>query len=106
LGLYNTVKVKQMNHKEDSTRDTLKTALVHLNAMDLHEKEEGKSIRLVIDKLEDTRSLMFWGNRARQAKNSWHKVRERVQAFIKVGNTAVEHRVDPALFDLVNMPAV
>jgi hypothetical protein len=106
LGLYNTVKVKQIKHKEDSTRDTLKTALVHLNAMDLHEKEEGKSIRLVIDKLEDTRSLMFWGNRARQAKNSWHKVRELVQAFIKVGNTAVEHRVDPALFDLVNMPAV
>jgi hypothetical protein len=38
LGLYNTVKVKQIEHKEDSTRDALKTALVHLNAMDLHEK--------------------------------------------------------------------
>jgi hypothetical protein len=33
-------------------------------------------------------------------------VPELVQAFIKVGNTAVEHRVDPALFDLVNMLAV
>jgi hypothetical protein len=33
-------------------------------------------------------------------------VRELVQAFIKVGDTAVEHRVDPALFNLVNMPAV
>jgi hypothetical protein len=44
LGLYNTVKVKQIENKEDSTRDTLKTALVHLNAMDLHEKEEEKSI--------------------------------------------------------------
>jgi hypothetical protein len=32
-------------------------------------------------------------------------VRELVQAFIKVGNTAVEHRVDPAIFNLVNMPA-
>jgi hypothetical protein len=27
-------------------------------------------------------------------------------AFIKVGDTAVEHRVDPALFNLVDMPAV
>jgi hypothetical protein len=106
LGLYNTFKVKQIEHKEDSTRDALKTALVHLNTMDLHEKEEEKSIGQVIDKLEDTRSLMFRGSRARQAKNSWHKVRELVQAFIKVGNTAVEHRVDPAIFNLVNMPAV
>jgi hypothetical protein len=60
----------------------------------------------VIDKLEDTRKLMFRGSRARQAKNSWHKVRELVQAFIKVGDTAAEHRVDPALFNLVDMPAV
>jgi hypothetical protein len=104
--LYITVKVKQIEHKEDSTRDALKTALVHLNAMDLHEKEEEKSIRQVIDKLEDTRNVMFRGSRARQAKNSWHKVRELVQAFIKVGNTAVEHRVDPAIFNLFNMPAV
>jgi hypothetical protein len=29
LGLYNTVKVRQIEHKEDSTRDALKTALVH-----------------------------------------------------------------------------
>jgi hypothetical protein len=106
LGLYNKVKVKQIEHKEDSTRDALKTALVHLNAMDLHEKEEEKSIGQVIDKLEETRSLMFRGSRARQAKNSWHKVLELVQAFIKVENTAVEHRVDPAIFNLVNMPAV
>jgi hypothetical protein len=106
LGLYNTVKVKQIETKEDSTRDALKTALVHLIAMDLHEKEEEKSIGQVIDKLEDTRKLIFRGSRARQAKNSWHKVRELVQAFIKVGDTAVEHRVDPALFNLVNMPAV
>jgi hypothetical protein len=106
LGLYNTVKVKQIEHKEDSTRDALKTALVHLNARDLHEKEEDKSIGQVIDKLEDTRSLMFRGSRARQAKNSWHKVRDLGQAFIKVGNTAVEHRVDPAIFNLVNMSAV
>jgi hypothetical protein len=42
LGLYNTVKVKQIEVKEDSTREALKTALVHLNAMDLHEKEEEK----------------------------------------------------------------
>jgi hypothetical protein len=61
LGLYNTVNVKQIEHKEDSTRDALNTALVHLNAMDLHEKEEEKSIGQVIDKLEDTRSLMFRG---------------------------------------------
>jgi hypothetical protein len=106
LGLYNMVKVKQIENKEDSTRDALKTALVHLNTMDLHEKEEEKSIGQVIDKLEDTRKLMFQGSRARQAKDSWHKVRELVQAFIKVGDTAVEHRVDPALFNLVNMPAV
>jgi hypothetical protein len=64
LGLYNTVKVKQIEHKEESTRDALKTALVHLNAMDLHEKEEEKSIGQVIDKLEDTKSLMFQGSRA------------------------------------------
>jgi hypothetical protein len=51
LGLYNTEKVKQIEVKEDSTREALKTALVHLNAMDLHEKEEEKSIREVIDKL-------------------------------------------------------
>jgi hypothetical protein len=89
LGLYNTVKVKQIEHKEDSMRGALKTALVHLNAMDLHEKEEEKSIGQVIDKLEDTRNLTFRGSRARQAKNSWHKVRELVQAFIKVGNTVV-----------------
>jgi hypothetical protein len=44
LGLYNTVKVKQIENREDSTRDALNTALVHLNAMDLHEKEEEKSI--------------------------------------------------------------
>jgi hypothetical protein len=106
LGLYNTVKVKQIENKEDSTRDALKTALLHLNAMDLHEKEEEKSIGQVIDKLEDTIKLMFRGSRARQAKDSRHKVRELVQAFIKVGDTAVEHRVDPALFNLVNMPAV
>ncbi len=106
LGLYNTVKVKQIERKEDSTREAVKTALVHLNAMDLHEKEEEKSIGQVIDKLEDTRKLMFRGSRARQATNSWHKVRELVQAFIKVGDTAVEHRVDPALFNLVDMPAV
>jgi hypothetical protein len=49
--------------------------------------------------------LIFRGSRARQTKNSWHKVRELVQAFINVGNTAMEHRVDPAIFDLVNMPA-
>jgi hypothetical protein len=30
-------KLKQIEHKEDSTRDARKTALVHLNAMDLHE---------------------------------------------------------------------
>jgi hypothetical protein len=36
LGLYNRVKVKQIETKEDSTRDALKMALVHLNAMDLH----------------------------------------------------------------------
>jgi hypothetical protein len=60
----------------------------------------------VIDKLEDTRSLIFRGSRARQAKDSWHKVRELVQAFIKVGNTAVEHRLDPSIFDLVDMPGV
>jgi hypothetical protein len=106
LGLYNTVKVRQIEVKEDSTREALNTALVHLNAMDLHEKEEEKLMGEVIDKLEDTRSLMFRGSRARQAKNSWHKVRELVQAFIKVGNTAVEHRVDPAIFDLVDMPGV
>jgi hypothetical protein len=106
LGLYNTVKVRQIEVKEDSTREALKTALVHLNAMDLHEKEEEKSIGEVIDKLEDARSLIFRGSRARQAKYSWHKVRELVQAFIKVGNTAVEHRVDPAIFDLVDMPGV
>jgi hypothetical protein len=106
LGLYNTVKVKQIENKENSTRDALKTALVHLNAMDLHEKEEEKSIGQVIDKLEDTRKLMFRGSRARQAKDSWHMVRELVQAFIKVRDTAVEHRMDPALFNLVNMPAV
>jgi hypothetical protein len=106
LGLYNTVKVRQIEVKEDSTEEALKTALVHLNAMDLHEKEEEKLIGEVIDKLEDTRSLMFRGRRARQAKNSWHKVRELVQAFIMVGNTAVEHRVDPAIFDLVDMPGV
>jgi hypothetical protein len=106
LGLYNTVKVKQIEVKEDSTREALKTALVHLNAMDLHKKEEEKSIREVIDKLEDTRSLIFRGSRARQAKDSWHKVRELVQAFIKVGNTAVEHRVDSAIFDFVDMPGV
>jgi hypothetical protein len=106
LGLYNTVKVRHIENKEDSTRYALKTALVHLNAMDLHEKEEEKSIGEVIEKLEDTRKLMFRGSRARQAKNSWHKVRELVQAFIKVGDTAVEHRVDPALFNLVDMPAV
>jgi hypothetical protein len=40
LDLYNTVKVRQIETKEDSTREALKTALVHLNAMDLHEKEE------------------------------------------------------------------
>jgi hypothetical protein len=106
LGLYNTVKVKQIEVKEDSTREALKTALVHLNAMDLHKKEEEKSIREVIDKLEDTRSLIFRGSRARQAKDSWHKVRELVQAFIKVGNIAVEHRVDSAIFDFVDMPGV
>jgi hypothetical protein len=88
LGLYNTVKVKQIETKEDSTRDAFKTALVHLNAMDLHEKEEEKSIGEVIEKLEATRKLMFRGSRARQAKNSWHKVREQVQAFIKVGDRA------------------
>jgi hypothetical protein len=49
LGLYNRVKVKLIEHKEDSTRDALKTALVHLNAMDLHEKEEETSIGQVID---------------------------------------------------------
>jgi hypothetical protein len=106
LGLYNTFKVKQIENKEDSKRDALKMALVHLNAMDLHEKEEEKSIGQVIDKLEDTRKLMFRGSRASQAKDSWHKVWELVQAFIKVRDTAVEHRVDPALFNLVNMPAV
>jgi hypothetical protein len=36
LGLNNTVKVKQIENKEDSTRDALKTALAHLNAMELH----------------------------------------------------------------------
>jgi hypothetical protein len=106
LGLYNTVKVRQIEVKEDIRREALKTALVHLNAMDLHEKEEEKLIGEVIDKLEDTRSLIFRGSRARQAKDSWHKVRELVRAFIKVGNTAVEHRVDPAIFDLVDMPGV
>jgi hypothetical protein len=106
LGLYNTVKVRQIETKEDSTREALKTALVHLNAMDLHKKEEEKSIGEVIDKLEDTRKLMFRGSRARQAKNSWHKVRKLVQAFIKVGDTSVELRVHQALFNLVDMPAV
>jgi hypothetical protein len=106
IGPIITVKVKQIEKKEDSTTYALKTALVHLNAMDLYEKEEEKSIGQVIDKLEDTRKLMFRGSRARQAKDSWHKVRELVQAFIKDGDTAVEHRVDPALFNLVNMPAV
>jgi hypothetical protein len=106
LGLYNTVKVKQIEVKEDSMREALKTALVHLNAMDLHEKEEEKSIGEVINKLEETRSLIFRGSRARQAKDSWHKVQELVQAFIKVGITAVEHRVDPAIFDLIDMPGV
>jgi hypothetical protein len=106
LGLYNTVKVKQIEVKEDSRREALKTALVHLNAMDLHEKEEEKSIGQDIDKLEDTRNIIFRGSKARQAKDSWHKVRELVQAFIKVGNTAVEHRVDPAIFELVDMPGV
>jgi hypothetical protein len=33
-------------------------------------------------------------------------VQELVQAFIKVGNTAMEHRVGPTIFNLVNMPAV
>jgi hypothetical protein len=106
LGLYNTLKVKQIEVKEDSTREAQKTALVHLNTMDLHEKEEEKWIGEVIDKLEDTRSLIFRGSRARQAKDSWHKVWELVQAFIKVGNAAVEHRVDQAIFDLVDMPGV
>jgi hypothetical protein len=106
LGLYNTVKVKQIEVKADIGREALNTALVHLNAMDLHEKEEEKSIREVIDKLEDTRSMIFKSSKARQAKDSWHKVRELVHAFIKVGNTAVEHRVDPAIFDLVDMPGV
>jgi hypothetical protein len=73
--------------------------------MDPHEKEE-KSIGEVINKLDDTRSLIFRGSRARQAKDSWHKVWELVQAFIKVGNTEVKHRVDPAIFDLVDMPGV
>jgi hypothetical protein len=48
LGLYNTVKVNQIEVKEDSTREALTTALVHLNAMDLHEKEEEKYIGEVI----------------------------------------------------------
>jgi hypothetical protein len=100
------VKVKQIEVKEDSRIEALKTALVHLNAMDLHEKEEEKSIGEVIDKLEDTRNVIFRGSKARQAKDSWPKVRELIQAFIKVGNTAVEHRVDPAIFDLVDMPGV
>jgi hypothetical protein len=106
LGLYNTIKVNQIEVKEDSTREALKTALVHLNTMDLHEKEEEKSIGEVIDKLEDTRSMIFRSSKARQAKYSWHKVRELVHAFIKVGNTPLEHRVDPAIFDLVDMPGV
>jgi hypothetical protein len=97
------VKVRQIEVKEDITREALKTALVHLNAIDLHEKEEEKSIGEVIDTLEDTRSLMFRGSRAIQAKNSGHKVLELVQAFIKVGNTEVKHRVDLAIFDLVEM---
>jgi hypothetical protein len=84
LGLYNTVKVNQIEVKEDSTREVLKTALVHLNAMDLHEKEEEKSIGEVIDKLKDTRSMIFRSSKARQSKDSWHKVRELVHAFIKV----------------------
>jgi hypothetical protein len=33
--LYNKVQVRQIEVKEDSTREVLKTALVHLNAMDL-----------------------------------------------------------------------
>jgi hypothetical protein len=70
LGLYNPVKVKQIEAKEDSTREALKTALVHLSAMDLHEKEE-KLIGEVIDKLEDTRRLIFRGSRARQAKDGY-----------------------------------
>jgi hypothetical protein len=74
--------------------------------MDLHEKEEEQSIGEVIDKLEDTRSMISRSSKVRQAKDSWHKVRELVHAFIKVGNTAVEHRVDPAIFDLVDMPGV
>jgi hypothetical protein len=49
---------------------------------------------------------LFRISKARQAKNSWHKVRKLVHAFIKVGNSAVEHRVDPAIFDLVDMPGV
>jgi hypothetical protein len=100
LGLYNTVKVNQIEVKEDSTREALKTALVHLNAMDLHEKEEEKSIGEVIDNLEDTRSMIFSWSKARKAKKSWHKIWELVHAFIKVGNTALEHRVDSAIFDL------
>jgi hypothetical protein len=70
LGLYNTVKVKQIEVKEDRTREAQKTALVHLNAMDLQEKEEEKSIGEVINKLEDTRNMIFRGSNARQAKDS------------------------------------
>jgi hypothetical protein len=92
--------------KEDSTREALKTAPVHLNAMDLHEKEEEKYIREVINKLEDTGSMIFRSSKARQAKDGWHMVRELVHACIKVRNTAVKHRVNPAIFDLVDMPGV
>jgi hypothetical protein len=35
--------------------------------MDLHEKEEEKSIGEVIDKLVDTRNMIFRGSKARQA---------------------------------------
>jgi hypothetical protein len=85
LGLHNTVKVNQIEVKEDSTREALKTALVHLNAMDLHEKDEEKSIGEVIDNLEDKRSMIFRRSKARQAKDSWHKVRELVHALSRSG---------------------
>jgi hypothetical protein len=71
LGVYNTVKVKQIEVKEDSTREALKTALVHLNAMDLHEKEEEKSIGEVIDKLEDTRYGSWSRHSSRSGTQRW-----------------------------------
>jgi hypothetical protein len=48
LGLNNTVKVKQIEHKEDSTRDALKTALVHLTRWtSMRRRRKNQSDRLL-----------------------------------------------------------